>query len=54
MADLPPMVMSDLFGIHPKTAECWAAFTGGSWIDYLAIVQTKARQEESGLSRSEA
>ncbi|WP_327398705.1 XRE family transcriptional regulator [Streptomyces sp. NBC_01288] len=36
LADLPPMVISDLFGIDPKTAERWAAFAGGRWSDYLA------------------
>ncbi|WP_265737505.1 hypothetical protein [Actinacidiphila soli] len=36
LADLPPIVISDLFGIDPRTAERWAAFTGGSWPEYLA------------------
>ncbi len=37
IADLPPMVISDLFGIQPKTAERWAAFAGGNWSGYLAV-----------------
>ncbi|MGW6868978.1 XRE family transcriptional regulator [Streptomyces sp. NPDC054901] len=36
ITDLPPMVVSDLFGIEPKTAERWAAFAGGRWSDYVA------------------
>ncbi|MEV6756587.1 hypothetical protein [Streptomyces sp. NPDC051214] len=37
LADLPPMVISDLFGIDPKTAERWAAFAGRRWSDYVTI-----------------
>ncbi|WP_128429345.1 hypothetical protein [Streptomyces cyaneus] len=33
---LPPMVIADLLGIHPKTAERWATLAGGNWSDYLA------------------
>ncbi|MFG2325818.1 hypothetical protein [Streptomyces sp. NPDC048568] len=35
-ADLPPIVASDLFGIHPDTAHGWARFAPDSWADYLA------------------
>jgi len=28
LVDLPPMVIADLIGIHPKTAERWAAPQG--------------------------
>jgi hypothetical protein len=36
LADLPPIVIADLFGIHPGTAHRWAQFAGNSWDDYLA------------------
>ncbi|MFE2359018.1 XRE family transcriptional regulator [Streptomyces parvulus] len=36
VADLPPIVASDLFGIHPQTAHRWARFAQDSWTDYLA------------------
>lgn len=35
-ADLPPIVASDLFGIHVSTAIEWAALAQDSWADYLA------------------
>ncbi|MER8000009.1 hypothetical protein [Streptomyces sp. NPDC095613] len=37
MADLPPVVIADLLGIHPKTAERWATLAGGNWCGYLAV-----------------
>ncbi|MEV0638521.1 hypothetical protein AB0I77_26980 [Streptomyces sp. NPDC050619] len=36
LVDLPPMVIADLLGIHPKTAERWATLAGGYWFDYWA------------------
>ncbi|MFE7527322.1 hypothetical protein ACFU7Y_16610 [Kitasatospora sp. NPDC057542] len=36
VADLPPIVISDLFGIHPTTAYAWAQYAQDSWADYLA------------------
>ncbi|MEV7885837.1 hypothetical protein ACWD3I_36865 [Streptomyces sp. NPDC002817] len=36
LVDLSPMVIADLLGIHPKTAEHWATLPGGNWSDYLA------------------
>ncbi|GGO58901.1 hypothetical protein [Streptomyces lasiicapitis] len=33
------LVVSDLFGIQPRTAERWAAFAGANWSDYLAARQ---------------
>ncbi len=35
-ADLPPIVASDLFGIHVSTAIEWAVLAQDSWADYLA------------------
>jgi hypothetical protein len=37
LVDLPPMVIADLLGIHPKTAERWATLAGGNWSEYLAV-----------------
>jgi hypothetical protein len=39
LADLPPLVVADLFGMGAKTAERWAAFAGGAWADYIAASQ---------------
>lgn len=36
LADLPPIVIADLFGIRPGTAHRWAKFAGNRWDDYLA------------------
>ncbi|MFD9007735.1 hypothetical protein [Streptomyces sp. NPDC059552] len=42
MSDMPPIVISDLFGIHPGTAHSWARLAQNSWTDYLAA---RARTE---------
>lgn len=39
VADLPPIVVADLFGIHPNTAHSWAQYAQDSWADYLAACQ---------------
>ncbi|MGW6692018.1 hypothetical protein [Streptomyces sp. NPDC054961] len=36
LVDLPPMVIADLLGIHPKTAERWATPADGNTSEYLA------------------
>lgn len=36
VGELPPIVIADLFGIHPGTAHTWAKFAQASWTDYLA------------------
>jgi hypothetical protein len=36
LADLPPVLISDLIGIQPRTAERFAALAGENWSDYLA------------------
>lgn len=36
VGELPPIVIADLFGIHPGTAHAWAKFAQASWTDYLA------------------
>ncbi|MFF4661328.1 hypothetical protein [Streptomyces sp. NPDC001381] len=35
-ADLPPIVTSDLFGVHVNTAVEWSVLAQDSWADYLA------------------
>ncbi|MGW3564132.1 hypothetical protein ACWDSL_09615 [Streptomyces sp. NPDC000941] len=39
ITDLPSIVVSDLFGIHPSTTYAWSQFAQNSWTDYLAAVQ---------------
>lgn len=36
VADLPPIVISDLFGVSATSAHRWARFAQDSWADYLA------------------
>ncbi|WP_163008648.1 hypothetical protein [Streptomyces sp. S5] len=33
---LPPIVVADLFGLSPATAETWARYANDSWTQYLA------------------
>lgn len=40
VSELPPIVIADLFGIHPGTAHAWANFAQTSWTDYLAAGTT--------------
>ncbi|WP_329537601.1 hypothetical protein OG568_55510 (plasmid) [Streptomyces sp. NBC_01450] len=35
-SELPPVIISDLFGIHRNTANNWAALAQDGWADYLA------------------
>ena len=37
--ELPPIVISDLFGISPKNALTWARYTQTTWADYLAAAR---------------
>ncbi|MFD7340252.1 XRE family transcriptional regulator [Streptomyces violascens] len=37
---LPPIVVADLFGLHPETVTYWAKYAGDRWADYLAARQT--------------
>lgn len=43
IAELPPVVVSDLLGIHPGTAARWAQFAQSGWADYLAARGTSSR-----------
>lgn len=36
ITDLPPIVVTDLFGISPATAHRWSQPAGNSWAPYLA------------------
>ena len=38
-SELPPIVVSDLFGVHPDTAHRWAHYAQNDWADYLAACQ---------------
>jgi hypothetical protein len=40
---LPPMVIADLLGIHPKTAERWATLAGEIWSEYLSSLTWPGR-----------
>jgi hypothetical protein len=48
---LPPIVIADLFGIHPGTAHAWANFVQASWTDYLAADLTTATQTNQPTDR---
>jgi hypothetical protein len=37
--ELPPIIISDLFGIHRNTANQWAALAQDSWAGYLAALR---------------
>jgi hypothetical protein len=39
VAELPPIVVSDLFGIHAGTAHAWAKLAQTSWTEYLTACQ---------------
>jgi hypothetical protein len=42
LADLPPIVIADLFGINPGTVHRSSQFAGGSWDDYLVALHDTA------------
>ncbi|MBS2536597.1 hypothetical protein KGQ20_27935 [Catenulispora sp. NF23] len=39
VADLPPIVVSDLFGVSAASAHRWARYAQNSWTDYLLACQ---------------
>jgi len=39
LTDLPLIVVSDLFGMHPNTAHTWAQCAQNSWAEYIEAVQ---------------
>ncbi len=42
ITELPAPVVSELFGLHPSTAEKWTRLAQSNWADYLAVIR---RQE---------
>ena len=36
VTSLPPIVVADLFGMHPSTAQRWANYAKDDWSAYLA------------------
>ncbi|MER5386939.1 hypothetical protein ABT040_43030 [Streptomyces sp. NPDC002688] len=40
--ELPPIIISDLFGVHRNTATQWAALAQDSWAGYLAALHSEA------------
>lgn len=42
VAEMPPIIISDLFGVAISTAQRWAQYTLGSWADYLATSEDLA------------
>ncbi|MFF9403348.1 hypothetical protein [Streptomyces sp. NPDC014744] len=47
VADLPLIVISDLFGVSATSAHGWARFAQDSWTDYLAVCSN----DEAGSSQ---
>ncbi|WP_237547096.1 hypothetical protein [Streptomyces sp. SID161] len=39
ITDLPPIVVSNLFGVHANTAYAWAQYAQNSWAEYLEAVK---------------
>ena len=37
--ELPPIIISDLFGVHRNTANHWAVLAQDSWAGYLAALR---------------
>ncbi|MGY2093402.1 hypothetical protein ACW9HO_38070 [Nocardia gipuzkoensis] len=50
VAELPPIVISDLFGVHPQTAHRWPQFAQQSWSEYLRL-PTRATTTDVTTSR---
>jgi len=40
VADLPPIVVADLFGVSAASAHRWARYAKNSWTDYLAALES--------------
>lgn len=49
VADLPPIVISDLFGISASSAHRWARHAQDSWADYLAACANDEVDPPEGL-----
>jgi hypothetical protein len=44
--DLPPVVVSDLFGVTASSAHRWGQLASESWSDYLAARHGRDGQDE--------
>ena len=44
VGELPPIVVSDRFGLAPVTVHRWAEFAQNGWADYLAACQEIGRR----------
>ncbi|SED63689.1 hypothetical protein [Streptomyces sp. Ag109_O5-10] len=40
--ELPPIIISDLLGVHRNTAARWAALAQDGWAGYLAALNSEA------------
>ncbi|MET7738164.1 hypothetical protein ABZT02_43815 [Streptomyces sp. NPDC005402] len=45
VAELPPIVVSDLFGVGASTAHGWARFVQDDWAEYLAACESTSSKE---------
>ena len=52
VAAMPPIIISDLFGVAISTAQRWAQYTLDSWADYLATSQALATDPEPPAPRT--
>ncbi|MFD0260132.1 hypothetical protein ACFVH7_17865 [Kitasatospora indigofera] len=46
--ELPPIILSDLFGLHRNTATQWAALAQDSWVGYLAALSSPDLDGDAG------
>lgn len=52
VSNLPPIVVSDLFGIAPGTANRWAQYAQASWADYLAVDEAEEQRKGGNAGSS--
>ncbi|MFJ1936876.1 hypothetical protein ACIOGZ_29985 [Kitasatospora sp. NPDC088160] len=46
--ELPPIILSDLFGLHRNTVTQWAALAQDSWSGYLAALMSPDLDGDAG------
>ncbi|MGX1887571.1 hypothetical protein [Streptomyces sp. NPDC055287] len=53
VTDLPPIIVADMFGVNPSTANRWASYANDSWTHYLAARdrQPPLRLRDNGSQR---
>lgn len=49
--ELPPIIISDLFGVHRNTATQWAVFAQDSGADYLAALRATEQAVLAGCGQ---